>query len=40
MFATWSNYKLPMFLARILLWGGINRFPMAEGLLVFLGFFF
>lgn len=41
MFATWSDYKLRSFLARILLWGGINGFPMAQSLLlVVLGFFF
>lgn len=40
MFATWSDYKLPCFLARILLQGGINWFPMAQSLLlVVLGFF-
>lgn len=40
MFATWSDYKSPSFLARVLLQGGINWFPMAQSLfLVVLGFF-
>lgn len=41
MFARWTDYKLLSFLARTLLQGGINRFPMAQSLiLVVLGFFF
>lgn len=41
MFARWTDYKLLSFLARTLLQGGINRFPMAQSLIpVVLGFFF
>lgn len=40
MFVRWSDYKLASFLARTLLQGEINRFPIAQSLLLVLGFFF
>lgn len=40
-FARWSDYKVASFLARTLLQGEINRFPIAQSLLlVVLGFIF
>ena len=39
MFVRWSDYKLASFLARTLLQGEINRFPIAQSLLLVLGLF-